>query len=206
MDPIEVLKDRMAEPLAETERREETVVSIEIKPWKVTQDLRKLWKKITNTVVEDGLTWSDSCTLMDVAYSIQKLQTTFVLVGGEATHKDRADTVVDEILTKLKHDVQSAEVTSLHVFGEDKQVEPAKESWAKTMARSKETDKKQTQVTIDVNPWTVDQDLCKLWKRITQMVVEDGLTWSDSCTLEDVAYSIQKLQTTFVLDGGDDWR
>jgi hypothetical protein len=38
-----------------------------------------LFKKITETVTQDGLKWAENCNLADVAFGIKKIQTTFTM-------------------------------------------------------------------------------------------------------------------------------
>jgi elongation factor 1-beta len=61
------------------EAKQRTLVAIEIKPWDVEQDLNELFKKITETVTQDGLKWAENCNLADVAFGIKKIQTTFTM-------------------------------------------------------------------------------------------------------------------------------
>lgn len=61
------------------EAKQRTLVAIEIKPWDVEQDLLLLFKKITETITQDGLKWAESCNLADVAFGIKKIQTTFTM-------------------------------------------------------------------------------------------------------------------------------
>jgi elongation factor 1-beta len=73
------LKKEAEERTLQKEAKQRTLVAIEIKPWDVEQDLMALWKKITETVVQDGLKWGENCNLADVAFGIKKIQTTFVM-------------------------------------------------------------------------------------------------------------------------------
>lgn len=104
------LKKEAEERAARKEAKQRTLVSIEIKPWDVEQDLMVLWKKITETITQPGLKWGESCNLADVAYGIKKIQTTFVM-GVQ----NSSDDVVDEILA-MEDEVQSCEVTSMSVL------------------------------------------------------------------------------------------
>jgi elongation factor 1-beta len=61
------------------EAKQRTLVALEIKPWDVEQDLHELFKKITETVTQDGLKWAENCNLADVAFGIKKIQTTFTM-------------------------------------------------------------------------------------------------------------------------------
>jgi translation elongation factor EF-1beta len=61
------------------EAKQRTLVAIEIKPWDVEQDLLLLFKKISETITQDGLKWAENCNLADVAFGIKKIQTTFTM-------------------------------------------------------------------------------------------------------------------------------
>ena len=97
------------------------------------------------------------------------------------------------------------------VFGDDDddaEEEAPKESRAEMLARlkkeaeertAKKEAKQRTLVAIEIKPFTIEQDLMDLWKRITKEVTQEGLKWGESCTLADVAYGIKKIQCTFVM-------
>jgi elongation factor 1-beta len=104
------LKKEAEERAAAKELKQRTLVSIEIKPWDVEQDLMALWKKIVTNVTQDGLKWGENCTLADVAYGIKKIQTTFVMGVSNSS-----DDVVDAILA-MEDEVQSCEVMSMSVL------------------------------------------------------------------------------------------
>ena len=104
------LKKEAEERTARKEAKQRTLVAIEVKPWDVEQDLMALWKKITETITQDGLKWGESCTLADVAFGIKKIQTTFVMGVNNSS-----DDVIDKIL-EMEDEVQSAEVTSMNVL------------------------------------------------------------------------------------------
>jgi elongation factor 1-beta len=61
------------------EAKQRTIVAVEIKPWDVEQDLMALFKKITETITQDGMKWAENCNLADVAFGIKKIQTTFTM-------------------------------------------------------------------------------------------------------------------------------
>lgn len=104
------LKKEAEERTAKKEAKQRTLVAVEIKPWDVEQDLMALWKKVTTTVVQDGLKWGENCTLADVAFGIKKIQCTFVMGVNNSS-----DDVIDKIL-EMEDEVQSAEVTSMNVL------------------------------------------------------------------------------------------
>jgi elongation factor 1-beta len=109
-DMLARLKKEAEERTAKKEAKQRTLVSIEIKPWGMEQDLMVLWKKITQTVVQDGLKWGEGCTLADVAFGIKKIQTTFTMGVNNSS-----DDVVDAIQA-MEDEVQSVEVTSMNVL------------------------------------------------------------------------------------------
>jgi translation elongation factor EF-1beta len=109
-DMLARLKKEAEVRTAKKEANQRTLVGIEIKPWDVEQDLMVLWKKITETVKQDGLKWGENCHLADVAFGIKKIQTTFVMGV-----KNSSDEVV-EAIEALEDEVQSVEVISMNVL------------------------------------------------------------------------------------------
>jgi translation elongation factor EF-1beta len=105
------LKREAEERTAAKELKQRTLVAIEIKPFDVEQDLMSLWKKITETVTQDGLKWGENCNLADVAFGIKKIQCTFVMGVNNSS-----DDVVDKIMELYEDEVQSIEVTSMNVL------------------------------------------------------------------------------------------
>ena len=95
---------------AQKEAKQRTLVSIEIKPYSVEQDLMALWKKIVTEVTQPGLKWGESCTLADVAFGIKKIQTTFVM-GVNNSSDD-----VQEAIEAYEDEVQSVEILSMNVL------------------------------------------------------------------------------------------
>jgi len=59
--------------------------------------------------------------------------------------------------------------------------------------------KQRTLVGIEIKPYSVEQDLMELWKKITTEVAQDGVVWGEACTLQPVAFGIQKIVTTFTM-------
>ena len=109
-DMLARLKREAEERTAKKEAKQRTLVSIEIKPWGMEQDLMVLWKKITQTVIQDGLKWGEGCTLADVAFGIKKIQTTFTMGVNNSS-----DDVI-EAIQEMEDEVQSVEVTSMNVL------------------------------------------------------------------------------------------
>jgi elongation factor 1-beta len=104
------LKKEAEERTARKEAKQRTLVGIEIKPWDTEQDLMALWKKITTTIKQDGLKWGESCTLVEVAFGIKKIATTFTM--GVNNSSD----LVQEAIEALEDEVQSVEITSMNVL------------------------------------------------------------------------------------------
>ena len=50
-----------------------------------------------------------------------------------------------------------------------------------------------------MKPWDTEQDLQKLWKKITTDVKQDGVKWGENCHLVDVAFGIKKLCMSFTM-------
>merc|ERR1712127_455637 len=78
-DMLRRLKKEAEERTLKKEAKQRTLVAIEVKPWDTEQDLMALWKKITETVTEEGVKWAEACSLVDVAFGIEKIVTTFVM-------------------------------------------------------------------------------------------------------------------------------
>jgi elongation factor 1-beta len=109
-DMLARLKKEAEVRTAKKEANQRTLVALEIKPWDVEQDLNALFKKITETVNQEGLKWAVNCNLVDVAYGIQKIQTTFVMGATNSS-----DDVIEKIL-EMEDEVQSCEVISMNVL------------------------------------------------------------------------------------------
>ena len=73
---------------------------------------------------------------------------------------------------------------------------PTKEAEERTATREAE---QRTIVAIEIKPVDAAQDLTELWKKVTTTVREEGLKWGEGCTLEEVAFGIKKIRTTFVM-------
>lgn len=135
------LKKEAEERTIAKEAKQRTIVAIEIKPWDVEQDLMALFKKITETVTQDGMKWAENCNLADVAFGIKKIQTTFTMGANKYVcychcvivrsvcrfllenmlfwlffyHRSSSDDVVEAILA-MEDEVQSCEVMSMNVL------------------------------------------------------------------------------------------
>lgn len=95
---------------AKKEAKQRTLVAIEVKPWDTEQDLMALWKKITITITPEGLKWAQACNLVDVAFGIKKIVTTFTM-GATNSSDD-----VIEAIEAIEDEVQSVEVISMNVL------------------------------------------------------------------------------------------
>jgi elongation factor 1-beta len=109
-DMLARLKKEAEVRTAKKEANQRTLVAIEIKPWDVEQDLMALFRKITKSINQEGLKWAENCNLVDVAYGIQKIQTTFVMGATNSS-----DDVVEKIL-EMEDEVQSCEVITMNVL------------------------------------------------------------------------------------------
>jgi elongation factor 1-beta len=109
-DKLARLKKEAEVRTAKKEAKQRTLVAIEIKPWDVEQDLMVLFRKIQETITQDGLKWSVNCNLVDVAYGIKKIQCTFTM-GATNSSDD-----VCEAIEALEDEVQSVEVVSMNVL------------------------------------------------------------------------------------------
>jgi len=110
VDMLARLKKEAEERTAKKEANQRTLVGLEIKPWSMETDLMELWKKITTTIVQPGLKWGENCQLVDVAFGIKKIQTTFVM-GVNNSSDD-----VQEAIEALEDEVQSVEILSMNVL------------------------------------------------------------------------------------------
>jgi elongation factor 1-beta len=99
-DMLARIKKEVKVRTAKKEAKQRTLVAIEIKPWDVEQDLMVLWKKITTSINQEGLQWAQACNLVDVAYGIQKIQTTFVM--GATNSSDDVIEAILEMKTKYR--------------------------------------------------------------------------------------------------------
>lgn len=109
-DMLARLKKEAEERTKQKEAKQRTLVGIEIKPFSIEQDLLELWKKITTTVVQPGLKWGENCTLVEVAFGIKKIQTTFVM------GVDNSSDEVQEAIEAMEDEVQSVEIISMNVL------------------------------------------------------------------------------------------
>lgn len=109
-DMLARLKKEAEERTKQKEAKQRTLVGTEIKPFSIEQDLMELWKKITTTVVQPGLKWGENCTLVEVAFGIKKIQTTFVM------GVDNSSDEVQEAIEALEDEVQSVEIISMNVL------------------------------------------------------------------------------------------
>jgi len=109
-----------------------------------------------------------------------------------------------------KEEKKGGDDDDFDVFGDDDEEaeEEPKESRAEMLARlkkeaeertAKKEAKQRTLVAIEIKPWDTEQDLMELWKKVTSTIQQDGLKWGEGCTLQEVAYGIKKICTTFVM-------
>jgi translation elongation factor EF-1beta len=79
-----------------------------------------------------------------------------------------------------------------------KELEEAK---AKAMAKlAKKEANQRSLCNLEIKPWEADQDLKALYAKIKKTVVKDGLKWSEGLKLVDVAFGVQKIICTAVVN------
>ena len=72
---------------------------------------------------------------------------------------------------------------------------------AKAQARlAKKEANQRSLCNLEIKPWEADQDLNALYKKIKATVVKDGLKWSEGLALVDVAFGVQKIICTAVVN------
>jgi translation elongation factor EF-1beta/ribosomal protein L12E/L44/L45/RPP1/RPP2 len=86
-DMLARLKKEAEDRTIAKEAKQRTIVAIEIKPWDVEQDLMALFKKITETITQEGMKWAVNCNLADVAFGIKKIQTTFTMGANKYVYQ-----------------------------------------------------------------------------------------------------------------------
>ena len=100
------------ERLAEKEANQRSLCNLEIKPWEADQDLSALYAKIKETVVMDGLKWSENFALVDVAFGVQKIVCTAVIPLSLSM-----DAIIEEITEEsFAGEVQSMTMTSMSLL------------------------------------------------------------------------------------------
>merc|ERR1711957_814248 len=109
-DMLARLKKEAEERTAKKEAKQRTLVAIEVKPWSTEQDLMALFKKIQTEITSEGLKWAVNCNLVDVAFGIKKIVTTFTMGANNSS-----DDVI-EAIEAFEDDVQSVEVISMTVL------------------------------------------------------------------------------------------
>ena len=108
----EVKKQAAMERLAKKEANQRSLCNLEIKPWEADQDLKALYAKIKETVVMDGLKWSENCALVDVAFGVQKIVCTAVIPLALSM-----DAIIEEITEETFVDeIQSMSMTSMSLL------------------------------------------------------------------------------------------
>merc|ERR1712196_291833 len=85
-------------------------------------------------------------------------------------------------------------------WGEDEDQTP-EEAKAKAMAKlAKKEANQRSLCNLEIKPWEADQDLKALYAKIKATVVKDGLKWSEGLKLVDVAFGVQKIICTAVVN------
>jgi len=105
-------KEEALARLAKKEANQRSLCNLEIKPWEASQDLKALYAKIKETVVLDGLKWSENCALVDVAFGVQKIVCTAVIPLSLSM-----DAIIDEMTEETFADeIQSMNMTSMSLL------------------------------------------------------------------------------------------
>jgi translation elongation factor EF-1beta len=105
-------KEEAMARLAKKEANQRSLCNLEIKPWEASQDLKALYAKIKETVVLDGLKWSENCALVDVAFGVQKIVCTAVIPLSLSM-----DAIIDEMTEDTFADeIQSMNMTSMSLL------------------------------------------------------------------------------------------
>ncbi len=114
-EELEKAKQAALERLAKKEAKQRTLCNLEITPWEADQDLIALHKKLKETVVREGLKWSEGCKLVDVGYGIKKMLLTAVLSMNLSM-----DAIIEEVADEdegiLKDEIQSFTMTSMSLL------------------------------------------------------------------------------------------
>jgi translation elongation factor EF-1beta len=105
-------KEEAMARLAKKEANQRSLCNLEIKPWEASQDLKALYAKIKETVVLDGLKWSENCALVDVAFGVQKIVCTAVIPLSLSM-----DAIIDEMTEdSFADEIQSMNMTSMSLL------------------------------------------------------------------------------------------
>jgi translation elongation factor EF-1beta len=105
-------KEEAMARLAKKEANQRSLCNLEIKPWEASQDLKALYAKIKETVVLDGLKWSENCALVDVAFGVQKIVCTAVIPLSLSM-----DAIIDDMTEdSFADEIQSMNMTSMSLL------------------------------------------------------------------------------------------
>jgi translation elongation factor EF-1beta len=114
-EETEAAKQKALERLAKKEANQRTLCNLEISPWEADQDLTALHKKIKDTVVREGLKWSEGCKLVGVGYGVKKMVLTAVLSMNLSM-----DAIIEEMADEdegtFKDEIQSFTMTSMSLL------------------------------------------------------------------------------------------
>ena len=114
-EETEAAKQKALERLAKKEANQRTLCNLEISPWEADQDLIALHKKIKDTVVREGLKWSEGCKLVEVGYGVKKMILTAVLAMNLSM-----DAIIEEMADEdegtFKDEIQSFTMTSMSLL------------------------------------------------------------------------------------------
>jgi len=138
----------------------------------------------------------------------------------KASEKNRADDAAKLAQYKTQHDVATTAIAQYaapaadddddmdDMFGDDDDDGAPKEMnegllKLKAAAEARLAKKEAAQrmmVVMEVKPWEAEQDLTKLWKKLTTEVAPEGLKWGEGCNLVDVAFGIKKIVMSCVVN------
>mmetsp|Transcript_12715 Transcript_12715/g.14576 ORF Transcript_12715/g.14576 Transcript_12715/m.14576 type:complete len:238 (-) Transcript_12715:177-890(-) len=107
---LQRMKIAAEERLAIKEKKQRTLVTLEVKPWSTETDLKALWTKITTEIAQPTLKWGQNCHLADVAYGIKKICMSFTM-----GMQDSSDEIIEKI-EAFEDEVQSVETTGMSVL------------------------------------------------------------------------------------------
>mmetsp|Transcript_27350 Transcript_27350/g.109534 ORF Transcript_27350/g.109534 Transcript_27350/m.109534 type:complete len:102 (-) Transcript_27350:239-544(-) len=65
---------------------------------------------------------------------------------------------------------------------------------------AKKEAKQRSLCALEIKPWSEEQDLMELFKKVKATVVKEGLVWSENCELKPVAFGLKKIALTAVIN------
>mmetsp|Transcript_8937 Transcript_8937/g.12420 ORF Transcript_8937/g.12420 Transcript_8937/m.12420 type:complete len:218 (+) Transcript_8937:47-700(+) len=77
-------------------------------------------------------------------------------------------------------------------------LEKAKKAAMEKLAKKEA--KQRSLCALEIKPWSTEQDLMELFKKVKKTVVREGLVWSENCELRPVAFGLKKIALTAVIN------